>query len=133
MAVGGNVRRLPQNVGNWKTVFLGDRHVNSWHQGKVIGHVALVAVTEIGADVFRPLIGFGEEEFGGRVRIEFGPDFFDDCVGFREILVVGSFALAQIWNGAQTETADAVIKPAPHDLNHGRKHPRIIVIEVRLM
>jgi hypothetical protein len=62
--------------------------------------VALVAVTEIGADVFRPLIGFGEEEFAGCIRIEFGPDFLDDRVGFWEILVVRFFALAQIWNGA---------------------------------
>jgi hypothetical protein len=62
----------------------------------VIGHVALVSVTEIGAGVFWPLIGFGEEEFAGCVGIEFGPDFLDDRVGFRKILVVGPFALAQI-------------------------------------
>src|SRR5262245_32953444 len=47
--------------------------------------------------------------------------------------IVGSFALAQIRNGAQTEAIDAEIEPAPHDLNHGRKHARIVVTEIRLM
>src|SRR5262249_6053385 len=114
-----------ENVGDRKAVFLSDCHVNSRHQREVIGHVTLVAVAEIGVDVFRPLVGFGEEEFAGCVRIEFGPDFLDDRVGFRKILVVGSFALAQIRNGAQTEAIHAQIDPAAHDLNHGRKHARI--------
>ncbi len=133
LAVGGDVRGLPENVGDGEAVFLSDRHVNPRHQREVIGHVALVAVAEICADVFRPLIGFGEEQFAGHVGIERGPDLLDDRVGLREILVVGPFALAQIWNGVQTEAIHAQIDPAAHDLNHGRKHARIVVIEIRLM
>ena len=133
LAVRGDIRRLPQDVGNGKPVLLGYGHVDSGHQGKVIGHVALVAVAEIGADVFRPLIGFREQELAGGVAIQLGPDLLDDRVGFREVLVVGPLALAQIRNGVQPEAVDAEIKPAPHHLNHGREHSGIVVIEVRLM
>ena len=133
MAVGENVRRLPENVGDGEAVFLGDRHVDARHQRKMVGHVALVAVTEIGADVFRPLIGLGKQDFAGHVRIEGGPDLLDDFVGFREILVVGPLAFAQIRDGVQPEAVDAEIGPPPHDLNHGGKHARIVVIEIRLM
>ncbi len=133
LAVGRNVRRLPENVGDRKAVLLGDRHVDSRHQRKVIGHVAFVAVAEIRADVLRPLIGLGEKELAGCIRIERGPHLLDDRVGLREILVVGSFALAQIWNGVQAEPVDAEIEPAPHDGDHGQEHPRIVVVEIRLV
>ena len=82
-----------------RSSFLSDRHVNPRHQRKVIGQMALVAVAEIGADVFGPLVGFGEQDFARHVGIERGPDFLDDRMGLREILVVGAFALAQIRNG----------------------------------
>ena len=98
LTVGGNVRRLPENIGDGKAVFLGDRHVNPRHQREVVGHVALISVGEIGADVFRPLVGFGEQEFTARVRVERGPDVLDDCVGFGKILVVSPFAFAQVRN-----------------------------------
>ena len=133
LAIGGDVRRLPQNVGDRKAVLLGDRHVDARHQREVIGHVAFVAFAEIGADVFRPLVGFGEQHLAGRIGVELGADLLDDRVGFRQVLVVGSFALAQIWNCIQTKAVDAEIEPAPHDLDHGQEYARIVEIEIRLV
>ena len=100
---------------------------------KVICHVAFVAVAEIGTDVFRPLIGLGEEHFSGRICVKLGPDLLDDGVGFRKIFVVGAFAFAQIRDRVQAKAVDAEIKPSPHDLDHGEKHARIVKIEIRLM
>ena len=129
----GNVRRLPQDIRDRKPIFLGDRHVDARHQRKVIRHVAFVAVAEIGADVFRPLVGLGEKHLAGRIGVKLGPDLLDDGVGFRQIFVVGSFALAQIRNCVQAKAVDAEIKPSPHDLDHGQEHARIVKIEIRLM
>src|SRR5262245_65575933 len=70
LAVGGNVRSLPENVGDGEAVFLSDRHVDPRHQRKVIDHVTLVAVAEIGNEVFRQLMRLGEQHFGRYARIE---------------------------------------------------------------
>ena len=96
LAVDGNVRRLPQDIRDRKPIFLRDRHVDARHQRKVICHVAFVAVAEIGTDVFRPLIGFGEKHLSGRICVKLGPDVLDDGVGLRKVLVVGAFAFAQV-------------------------------------
>ena len=65
MAVGRDIRRLAQDVGDREAVFLGQRHVHAWHQRKVEGHVAFVTgatilATEIQLGVFRPLVGFSQ-------------------------------------------------------------------------
>ena len=133
LAVGGYVRRLPQDVRDRKPIFLGDRHVDARHQREVVRHVAFVAFAKIGVDVFRPLVCLGEKHLAGRIGVQLGSDLLDDGVGFRQIFVVGSFALAQIRNCVQTKAVDAEIKPSPHDLDHGQEHVRIVKIEIRLM
>ena len=70
LAVRRNVRRLPQDVGDREAVLLRDRHVDARHQREVIGHVAFVAVAEIGADVLRPLVGLGEQHLARAVGVE---------------------------------------------------------------
>jgi hypothetical protein len=67
----------------------------------MVSHVAFVALAEIGVDVFRPLIGLGQKELARRIGVELGPDLLDDRVGLREVLVVRSFALAEIGDGVQ--------------------------------
>ena len=54
--------RLRHDVGDGETVFLAERHVDARHQREVEGHVALVAVAEVGAHVGGPHVGFGEDE-----------------------------------------------------------------------
>src|SRR3546814_445438 len=52
LAVGGDVRCLAQDVGDRKTVFLGQRHVHAWHQREVERHVTFVAIAKISLCVF---------------------------------------------------------------------------------
>jgi len=54
-------------------------------------------------------------------------------VGFRQVLVIGAIALAQIGDGVETETIDAGIEPALHHLRERADHARIVEIEIRLM
>ncbi len=133
LAIRRDVRRLPQDVGDREAVLLGDGHVNSRHQREMIGHVAFVALAEIGGHVLGPLIGFRQQELAGRVGIELRADLLDDGVGFREILVVGALPLAKIGDRVQPKTVDADIEPAPHDEIQRPQDARVVVVEIRLV
>jgi hypothetical protein len=61
LAVLGNLRRLAHDVDDRVAILFGDRHEHARHQRKVERHVAFVAVAEIRAHVFGPLVGFGEQ------------------------------------------------------------------------
>ncbi len=58
----GDVRRLPQDLDDRMAILLPQRHEHARHQREVERHVALVAVAEVGADVGRPLVRFGEQQ-----------------------------------------------------------------------
>ena len=46
------------------------RHEHARHQREVEGHVALVAVAEVGAHVLGPLVGLGEQHAVRVVRVD---------------------------------------------------------------
>ena len=52
---------------------------------------------------------------------------------FRQIFVVGPFALHQIRHRVQPQSVDTQIQPESHDGEHFLQHPRIVEIEVRLV
>ena len=54
-------------------------------------------------------------------------------MGLGKILVVGSVALAQVWDRVEPEAVDPEVEPVPHDLDHRHEHARIVEVEVRLM
>uniref|UniRef100_A0A7V6DNY3 Glycogen synthase n=1 Tax=Desulfobacca acetoxidans TaxID=60893 RepID=A0A7V6DNY3_9BACT len=58
LAIGGNLRGLLKDVDDGKPVLHTQGHEHPGHEGKVEGHVAFVAVTEVGRGIFGPLIGF---------------------------------------------------------------------------
>ena len=120
LAIGRDIRRLAQDVGDRKAVFLGDRHVDPRHQRKMIGHVAFVAAAEIFLHVLRPLIGLGQQHLALGIGVELAAQLLDDGVGLGQILVVGAVALAQIGDGVETEAVDAGIEPALHHLRPAR-------------
>ena len=66
--------RLRHDVGDGQAVFLAEGHVDARHQREVEGHVALVAVAEVGADVGGPLVGFGEDQAVGVFGVDGGAD-----------------------------------------------------------
>ena len=128
-----NLRRLAQDVGDRKTVLLGDRHVHARHQREVERHVALVAGAEILLHVLRPLVGLGEQHATLGGPVEGGADAPDDRVRLREVLAVRSFALDQVRNGVEPESVHAEIEPEPHRPEHRREHARIVEVEIRLV
>ncbi|MNJ46230.1 hypothetical protein D3C77_413560 [compost metagenome] len=103
LAVGGNLRGLTQDVGDWKTVFLGDGHVHARHQRKVKGHVAFITLpfTEIQLGILRPLVGFGQKHAVGVVGVDLGANLLEHLVGLGQVLVVGAVALDQVRDGIQ--------------------------------
>ncbi len=68
LAVVGDGRRLRHDVGDGQAIFLAQRHVDARHERKVKSHVAFVAVTEVGAHIRGPLVGFGENQAGCHIR-----------------------------------------------------------------
>ena len=54
-------------------------------------------------------------------------------MGLRQVLVVGSFSLAQVWNGVEPEAIDAQVEPVPHDPIIAHENARIVEVEVGLV
>ena len=81
-------RRLRHDVGDGQAVFLAQRHVDARHQREVEGHVALVAVAEVGADVGGPHVGFGEDDAVVVLGVDGGADFLDLDVGLGDVFAV---------------------------------------------
>ncbi len=54
-------------------------------------------------------------------------------MGFRQVLVVGAFALHQIRHRVQPQAVDAQFRPVAQHRQHLPHHPRIVEIQVRLM
>ena len=61
LAVVRNRRRLLEDVDDRKAILHVHRHEHARHDREVKGHVAFVAVAEIGDRVFRPLVGLGQQ------------------------------------------------------------------------
>ncbi len=128
LAVVGDGRRLRHDVGDGQAVLLAERHVDARHQGEVEGHVALVAVAEVGADVGGPLVGLGENQRGwcssssmaARMRL-------DDGVGLGEVLAGVPSRSIEVGDGVHAQRVDAHVEPEAHgfeDLLHDERDCR---------
>ena len=127
---GGGLR---DDVGDGKTVFLSEGHVDARHEGEVEGHVALVTVAEVGADVGGPLVGFGEDEAVGVFGVDGGSDGFDDVVSLGKALAGGAVALDEVGDGIETEGVDAEIEPEAHGFEDFFEDGGVVEVEVRLV
>ncbi len=128
-----NVGRLLQDFDDRIAVFLRDRHVHARHQREVIRHVALVAIPEILAHVFRPHVGLGQQKAVLVFGVDHRADLLDDRVRLGQVLVAGAVALHQIGNGIEPETVDAEVEPETHRLEDGFEHRRVVEIQVGLV
>ncbi len=128
-----DVRRLRHDVGDGQAVFLPDGHVDTGHQREVKGHVALVAVAEVGADVGRPHVGFGEDEAVLVLRVDDAADFLDLDVGFGDVLAGGAVALDQVRDGVEAKGVDAHVEPEAHGPEHLFHDARVVEVEVGLV
>ena len=91
-------------------------HEHARHQGKVIRHVALVAVPEIGAHVGRPLVGFREQHAVRPARLDVAPDRLQDGVRLGQILAAGALTLDEVRHGVEAKAVDPQLQPEVHDL-----------------
>ena len=93
LAGGRNLRSLRQDFCDGFPVFQLESHEHARHEREMEGHVELVACSEVGAQVGGPLIGFGQQHAAGILAVEFGAQFFNNDVGFRQVFARGAFAL----------------------------------------
>src|SRR2546425_7083645 len=96
-------------------VGLAQGHEDTGHERKMKGHMAFVFVPEIRQYVRWPLVRLSQKHAGLVVLVEEAPHFFQDDVGFGEILVDPPLTLAQAGYGVQAEPIHADIKPETHD------------------
>ena len=133
LAVVGERGGLGDDVGDGKAIFLTEGHVDAGHEGEVEGHVALVAIAEVGADVGGPLVGFGEDEAVGVALVDGGADFFDSGVGFGEAFAAGSVALVEIGDGVHAHAVYAEVEPEAHGFEDFFEDGGIVEVEVGLV
>jgi hypothetical protein len=129
----GNVRRLPDDVGDGKAVFLRNGHVHARHQRKVERHMAFVAGAEIFLRVLGPLVGFGQQQAVGIFLVDHRAYLLEHLVGLGQVLVVGAFAFHQIRHGVQAQSVHAHVQPVAHHRQHFFQHLRVVVVQVGLM
>jgi hypothetical protein len=129
----GNLRRLLHGVGDGASILDVQRHEDARHQGKVIGHVALIAVSKVGAHVGRHLIGLGQQQAVRSRLVHVAPEGLDDRVRFRQVLAGGAFPLHEIGHGIEAEAVHAEVEPEIEDPQHFLDDSRIVVIEIRFV
>ncbi len=133
LTVLGDARGLRHDVGDGQPVFLPERHVDARHQREVEGHMALVAIAEVRAHIFGPLVGFGEDQAAFVAFVDGGADFLDGGMGFRQVFAVGAVALDQVRDGVHAQAVDAHVEPEPHDVDDFFDDAGVVEVEIGLV
>ena len=97
------------------------------------GHVALVAVAEVGTNVGGPLIGFGEDEAVGVVGVDGGADGLDDVVGFGEALASSSVTLDEIGDRVEAKGINSEVEPEAHGFEDFFEDGGVVEVEIGLV
>ena len=74
--------------------------------GKREGHVAFVAVAEVGTDIGGPLIRLRQQRLPAVALIELVPEQLEDGVSLGQVLVDGALALNQVGNRVEPQRID---------------------------
>ena len=114
-------------------VLAAQGHEHPRHHREVEGHVALVAVAEVGDDVGRPLVGLGQQHPARVLVVDLLADPLQELMGLGQVLAVGALALEQVRHGVQPEPVQAHVEPEPDDLEHDLLDLGVVVVEVRLV
>ena len=133
LTVVGNRRRLRHDIDDGDPILEPEPHENPRHQREVKRHVAFVAVAEIGADIGRPLVGFGQNHPVGVLGVHLAPDRLDQRVGLRQVLAIRPVALDEVGDRVESKAVHAHVQPEMHDLHDFLDDARIIVVQVRLV
>ena len=70
LAVLRNRRRLLEDVDNRKPILHLERHEHTRHEREMKIHVRLVAISEIGNGVLRPLVCLRQKHSAGEFRVD---------------------------------------------------------------
>ena len=103
------------------------------HEREVEGHVALVVVAKVGANVGRPHVGFGEDEAVFVLGIERSADLLNLDVRFGDVLATGAVALDEVGDGVQAEAVHAHVHPEAHGVEDFFHHARVVEVQVGLV
>src|SRR5262245_16366081 len=82
-------------------------HKESWHERKMKRHVKLVAISEVGTHIGRPLIGFREEYASLIGLVNPFSYFLQIGMSLRQVLTDGAFPLKEIGNSITAKTIKA--------------------------
>ncbi len=93
----------------------------------------LIAVAEVGAHIFRPLVGLGEQHGAWGVRVHKLAQALEKGVRFRQILAAGAFTLEEIGCGIDAEGIHTQVKPKLDRTQHRALHGRVVVVQIRLV
>jgi hypothetical protein len=126
-------RRLGEDVDDREAVLLPDGHEQARHDREVEGHVALVAVAEVGDGVLRPLIGLGQQHPVGIALVDVGAQALQRRVRLGQVLATGALALVEVGHGVEAQPVDAQLEPEVEHPRDGAEDGRIVVVEVGLM
>ena len=133
LAVFRNGGGLIEDVQNREAVLHVQRHEKPRHERKVKGHVAFIAVAEIGHGIFGPLVRFAQEHAVLELGVHVGPHFLQEPMRFREVFAVGPLALEEIRDGVQPQPVHAHSVPEIQRGEDRLAHTGIVVVEVGLM
>ena len=122
-----------EDLGDRLAVLLPQRHVDARHERKMEGHVALVAVTEVGGRVLGPLVGLGEQHPVRVVLVHLAADLADDRVRLGQVFVVRALAHAQVGHRVQAQAVHADVQPEVEDAVHRLDHLRVVQVQIRLV
>jgi hypothetical protein len=81
----------------------------------------------------RGIVGLGQEDAAGVVRLQLLAYALDEGVGLGQMLPGRPVPLVQVRHGIEAEAVEAEIQPEAHQIDHGVRHFGVLVVEVGLV
>src|SRR5262249_60763625 len=95
--------------------------------------VELVTVGEVRPDVVGPLVGLGQQDAAGVLRIDDTTELLENRVGLGQVLAARALALDEIRHRVAAKAVEPAIEPEPHDVEHGGLDGWVVVVEIGLV
>ena len=128
-----NGRRMLQDVHDGEAILHANSHEKTWHQRKMVCHVALISIAKVSYRVLRPLVSLGKQHSILELLAKLMAQFFQEGVRLLEVLAVRPFSLKEIRHGIEAQAGYAHTQPEIDRLYHCLLNLRVIVIQVGLM
>ena len=126
-------RGLGEDVDERIAVLHPHGHEHARHEREVEGHVALVAVAEVGDGVLGPLVRLGEQHPVGVPAVDVVAQPLQHLVGLGQVLAVRPLLLVQVGHGVEAQPVDAHVEPEVDDREHRPPHLPVLPVQVGLV